>query len=110
MKKKTWIIIISMILLLFLFLLGLFLYSASLQPVFLPKGSGIPDREIVFLSVDDKEYHLDFINPDGSGLEKRTVKMITGIFSYDSQLRNSLNGFTGISDGLKMVMRLACRI
>ncbi|RQV98406.1 hypothetical protein EH221_01995, partial [bacterium] len=68
-------------------------YSASLQPVFLPKGSGIPDREIVFLSVDDKEYYLGFINPDGSGLETRTVKMTTGISGYDSRLRKYTEWF-----------------
>jgi hypothetical protein len=93
MKKKTWIIIISMIFLLFLFLLGLFLYSASLQPVFLPKGSGIPDREIVFLHFDDQDGFVGFINPDGSGLETRTVKMTTGISGYDSRLRKYTEWF-----------------
>lgn len=68
MKKKTWIIILTLI------ILGFCIYSTSAQPVFLPKGSGIPDREIVFSFYDDEGHHIGFINADGSGLETRQVK------------------------------------
>jgi WD40-like Beta Propeller Repeat len=74
MKKKTWIIILT------LAILGFCIYSTSAQPIFLPKGSGIPDREIVFSFYDDEGHHIGFINAVGSGLEKRQVKIPAGSF------------------------------
>lgn len=103
MKKKTWIIALTLI------ILGLCIYSTSARPVLLPKGSGIPDREIVFSFYDDEGHHIGFINADGSSLETRQVK-IPGSFRLLRPLDRYTPTFHNAVLWSKTEMQLGCNI
>lgn len=77
MERKKIIYLLGVI------VFGILLYSVFLPPLFLPYDSNIPERDIVFST----QYHIGFINADGSGLEIRDVKIPVGLFTPSFPLK-----------------------